>query len=363
MPTQTRKRSLVARVLVGTGVALASGFLLYKYARHKMDEAERERASKRHAKQNIKVRFEQLQKDCFASVSRLLPLASSQLFPIANVESVTTQLQNLRGTKENSNEDAKRVKKELWEDLKIASFTRTLSAIYILNFINILSHVQLNIMGRFTYLASVSPSLEPLSSETQMHFLNFSYFIVHEGMYVYVARVKAAVESVFFGVSVSSELSSEDLAQKIAYIRESVESFVNSTNESGLGEFLLPKVGTEDEMLAQAHGVTLSTAFASNSILRSLVAELRDFVDSLDFGEVMKACLDKSFSLFEAHLKANLFPAEVDAPEPEKITEITSGEVEPKRVKLASTLPAVSRFAGELLAGEQCRTLTVEFHL
>ncbi|KAG0248157.1 peroxin, partial [Linnemannia exigua] len=49
----------------------------------------------------------------------------------------------------------RKTKLELWNELKVMSFTRTVTALYSLTFLTLLTQVQLNLLGRFTYVSSV----------------------------------------------------------------------------------------------------------------------------------------------------------------------------------------------------------------
>ncbi|KAJ3248933.1 peroxin [Chytriomyces hyalinus] len=372
-----RKRSLVGRVLIA-GVAIAGcGFAAFKYAMHKMESSERERAQLRTAKNKLALRFSQLQSDCTSTVSRSLTLVSKQIYPLCDVERITAQLQQMRADPSaySSPEDAKRIKRELWEDLKIASnafyfeymtllhltlrgtgFTRTLAAIYILNLLNCFSHMQLNIIGRHTLLPTISDSVSPIPSETEIQFLSFTYFLLQIGQFELISRVKAAIESEFLGTSVSEDISCGELVAHLVNIRLKVEEI-----EGGFSSFMLPIEGAEDDMLQGVHENANVKAFSQDPILRGMVAELRDLTDSPDFSNVLKQSLDKTFAVLELHLKATLYPSQMPPEQVEKISEITDADAVDKKIKLAHVLPVVSRFSGEVLASSDNKILAVEF--
>ncbi|KAJ3222032.1 peroxin, partial [Chytriomyces hyalinus] len=353
-----RKRSLVGRVLIA-GVAIAGcGFAAFKYTMHKMESSERERAQLRTAKNKLALRFSQLQSDCTSTVSRSLTLVSKQIYPLCDVERITAQLQQMRADPSaySSPEDAKRIKRELWEDLKIASFTRTLAAIYILNILNCFSHMQLNIIGRHTLLPTISDSVSPIPSETEIQFLSFTYFLLQIGQFELISRVKAAIESEFLGTSVSEDISCGELVAHLVNIRSKVEEI-----EGGFSSFMLPIEGAEDDMLQGVHENANVKAFSQDPILRGMVAELRDLTDSPDFSNVLKQSLDKTFAVLELHLKATLYPSQMPPEQVEKISEITDADAVDKKIKLAHVLPVVSRFSGEVLASSDNKILAVEF--
>lgn len=58
----------------------------------------------------------------------------------------------------------KRAKLALWNELKIIAFSRTLTSLYCIVLLTLQTHIQLNLIGRFAYVSSVSS----LASENQM---------------------------------------------------------------------------------------------------------------------------------------------------------------------------------------------------
>ena len=122
----------------------------------------------------------------------------------------------------------KKTKTELWNELKIMSkgsefgktdvgLVRTLTLIYSLSALVLLSTIQFNLLGRQAYVASIL-ALAPESSsgtapavqqirlreessigdlELQRSFLSFSWWLVHRGWRTILSRVGSAVEDIF----------------------------------------------------------------------------------------------------------------------------------------------------------------------
>jgi peroxin-3 len=115
----------------------------------------------------------------------------------------------------------RKTKLELWNELKVMSFTRTVTALYSLTFLTLLTQVQLNLLGRFTYVSSVialsnttdasyrvdSPSVKgslsstagQLDFQTEKKYLTFSYWLLHEGWRRWSEKVRDVVEDVVGG--------------------------------------------------------------------------------------------------------------------------------------------------------------------
>lgn len=97
--------------------------------------------------------------------------------------------------------------------IKLLGFTRSLTSIYSLTLLTLLTHIQLNLLGRFTYVWSVSvlnqsePTIrlqradeEPeggfLDPQTERMFLSASWWLLHRGWRACAERVKKAVDEV-----------------------------------------------------------------------------------------------------------------------------------------------------------------------
>lgn len=115
----------------------------------------------------------------------------------------------------------RKTKLELWNELKIMSFTRTVTALYSLTFLTLLTQVQLNLLGRFTYVSSVialsnttdasyrvdapavkgslSSTAGQLDFQTEKKYLTFSYWLLHEGWRRWSEKVRDVVEDVVGG--------------------------------------------------------------------------------------------------------------------------------------------------------------------
>ncbi|KAG0195697.1 peroxin, partial [Mortierella sp. GBA30] len=135
----------------------------------------------------------------------------------------------------------RRTKLELWNDIKIMSFTRTVTALYSLTFLTLLTQVQLNLLGRFTYVSSVvalsnstdasyrmeSPSTKgSLSStngildfQTEKKYLTFSYWLLHEGWHRWSEKVREVVEDIVGGISLKKALSAKEFSDLVGQIR------------------------------------------------------------------------------------------------------------------------------------------------
>jgi len=169
-------------------------------------------------------------------------------------------------------------KAELWADLKIQTFTRTLTVIYAITFLSLQTHVQLNMLGRAKYVQSVralereeraeegvglvellffggwtqldndeearegNGGWEEVDEDVERKYLTVSWWLLHIGWRELAERVRLAVEEVFNGsvfcylpfgrrleltrfgrVSLKTRLGIDDLRMLINQVRLKVE--------------------------------------------------------------------------------------------------------------------------------------------
>ena len=123
--------------------------------------------------------------------------------------------------------------------------TRTFTLIYILALLNLLTRVQLNLLGRRNYLSSVvslayypghssTISLENREDvnmenaysgdfEANRRYLTFSWWLLHRGWKELADEVEAAVQVVFGPVDPREDVMSEKVSQLTLEIRKRVE--------------------------------------------------------------------------------------------------------------------------------------------
>ncbi|KAG0305848.1 peroxin [Dissophora globulifera] len=262
----------------------------------------------------------------------------------------------------------RRTKLELWNELKIMSFTRTITALYSLTLLTMLTQVQLNLLGRFTYVSSVvalsgttdasyrveSPSTKGsltstnglLDFQTEKKYLTFSYWLLHEGWRRWSEKVRVVVEDVIGGISLKRALGAKEFSNLLGEIRARLEY----TEEDGkrvpvnMREYMLPDEPAEEREVLRAGGVD-EFDLVVDPVLRSLLDETRDFIDSADFSTVLSATLTSTFARFNLALQPTFNPFLLMPPRSinASIEEIEDEEEIDREVPLATLLPLVAR--------------------
>lgn len=161
------------RKFLVVGAMVGGGIFLKKYAEQKFlqwQEREVNQILERSRKQQ---HFESTEKTCNLTIGSVIPQVQTTLSKALDSDSITLLLKNKAPNK-----------KDLWEQLKIISFSRILSYIYSHTMLVVLLRTQVNMLGAYLYVANQNPSnpdLE-LSPELQNHFLSASNFSLSTGM-------------------------------------------------------------------------------------------------------------------------------------------------------------------------------------
>ncbi|KAI8919403.1 Peroxin-3 [Powellomyces hirtus] len=386
------------------GGSVGGGYLLLKYAQWKWTEYNTKRELEQTAKSNVKRRFEQNLQDCTFAVGSLLPTLGENLFTELNVELVTAQLQQSRQakgeTQETPNtatpspppaaeelsdnaaaEKQKKTKMTLWQELKVLSFTRTISSVYLVTLLIVFTHLQLNLLGRFFYLDSVIAfsqvdheqeiqgtvgGRKGVSDETERKYLTFSWYVLNVGWKQCVKKVQAAVEEVIGSMSLKEPVTYDILIDVIGRIREKVEHSDSGSFSASMSAFLLPEEGKEENVL-RAGGCS-DDGFVIDPELKELLNETRDFLESSDFQKVLTSCFDEAFDLLFKQIRPTFFvEGEYKLPK-SVVSEVTDSESatagsstivpEPagpaprgKALPLAGIIPVVSRLVHNVVNG------------
>lgn len=372
-------------IAIGAGV-IGAGYFATQYLLSKLNDARERMSSDRIAKENLRRRFEQNQEDCTFTVLALLPTATTNLLETMNTEKITLEIQQMKGVKNArsaestatppsiadttlteeegkstvslqsdsgvhvsqvalpspstpntdgaqeggqipaSAQKSRRTKRQLWDDLTISSITRAFTLIYTLALLTMLTRVQLNLLGRRSYLSSVislatgsgqsTISLENNDDDNaeqaygndfdiNRKYLTFSWWLLNRGWVDIMNRVEEAVRDVFGHLSPRDLLGFDTFSQLTIEVRKKVEAPAGGSNWLSL---LLPPTDQEAFVLRES-GVLGDSATAETSTdatapspptpiaLRRMLNETSDLIESPTFNHVLTLLLDAGFSV------------------------------------------------------------------
>ena len=292
----------------------------------------------------------------------------------------------------------RRSKAQLWNEIKISSITRACTLIYTLSLLTLLTRIQLNLLGRLSYVSSVvslaqpqngnetnSISLEdhddsnPLSNsgfgndfETNRRYLTFSWFLLHRGYGLILTKVEEAVKEIFGPISPTEQITPARLSDLVLAIRKKVEGPTEQDRYATRWlPYLLPPREDEESVLIESGVLTPPPSSSANSspdaqprnyfntssgTLRNLLDETADLIDSPTFTRIHTMILNALFShLIDTKVAQEAFPPAtaaattsnptVDTPDPlSSSVTVVPIPSEPK-VKLATILAVFTRQA------------------
>ncbi|KAJ4961857.1 hypothetical protein NE237_021767 [Protea cynaroides] len=297
------------KIFVTVGV-LGSGYALYKlYHGHKqrLSDLERELGSERATDELIKAQleahFENIQR---IADSTTLPYSMhylrSRISEELDLSHLTTRLSQ---GKDQPNTLTSLEKLQLWDRLKILSFTRMILSLWAMTMLNLYIRVQVNILGRHLYIdtarglegSHLLEPTDPFDRHSHQEFLGTADYLSSYGMITLISDMQAAASEVLKGKQLRDMFNTSLLHETIVHILDVFmslggpnrwvtylmpENAIAYKHQMGTpSSALLPDVTKLDQLLVETHTVLLSDDF------RNVVSiSLRTVVDALmdDFG-------------------------------------------------------------------------------
>ncbi|KAM0750245.1 hypothetical protein T439DRAFT_326196 [Meredithblackwellia eburnea MCA 4105] len=279
---------------------------------------------------------------------------------------------------------------ELWTDIKILSFTRTITSLYILSLLSLQTHIQLNLLGRTSYITSVITAIPKSSSSTSLAstqesdndleralyalhkqddtvtegiermYLTFTWWLLHRGWIIIGDRVKAAVEEVVGSMALKSTIVYGELPTLLAQIRKLVD-FNEDGTPFDFSPALHPPTLADEILTLSSGGPPAEGSTGSRpSIpppLRNLLNETTEFTSSRDGVLVLYRIVDALFSCLVDKLEGPFKPrvgtssSGSDISDPSQQQGSRFEDVTEKTVKLAALLPTIARQSHLIING------------
>ncbi|KAF2262049.1 Peroxin-3 [Lojkania enalia] len=410
---------------IGAGI-LGAGYLAGQYVLGKLSEARQRMADERIAKENLRRRFEQNQEDCSFTVLAILPTATENILDAIPAEQVLEELQKQKAERlarsvgpseiassappSVADDDGKsltsfqsesyvhasqiadgnggsteeevlstlqtspkpgKTKAQLWNEMKISSISRAFTLLYTLCLLTLLTRIQLNLLGRRNYLASVVSLASPPAEqskiflenhdddnfeqaygndfETNRRYLSLSWWLLHRGCINLMHKVAAAVEEVFGTLNPREEITLEKLSELTLEVRKKVEGATEEERRTYKWlPYLLPSPDQEDYVL-QESGMTNASSSPASPSLRRLIDETSDLIDSPSFTHVLTLLLDSAFShLIDVKIAQLSYKIPPTSASSARVQEIVGADA---KAKVASSLAVFCRQAHSIGSG------------
>uniref|UniRef100_A0A0B6ZMP8 Peroxisomal biogenesis factor 3 n=1 Tax=Arion vulgaris TaxID=1028688 RepID=A0A0B6ZMP8_9EUPU len=174
------------------------------------------------------------------------------------------------------------------------SMTRSLAAVYGTCMLSVMLRVQLNIVGGYLYLDSISPSnghkieaghASTIPQKVQERYLSLVKQFIEQGLVDFISFLKLAVTKEIGYLSLKELITLDNLTSVLDHIRERVECGVDKPTQS-----LYPYLLTSEQVPDIS-----SVPNSEDELLEKLISETRDIVESDDFHTVLKESLDRGY--------------------------------------------------------------------
>lgn len=271
--------------------------------------------------------------------------------------------------------------------------TRAFTLLYTLSLLTLLTRIQLNLLGRRNYLASVVTLASPPPAnqesrislenndddnfeqaygndfETNRRYLSLSWWLLHKGCLNLMEKVRAAVKEVFGTLNPREEITIEQLSELTLEVRKKVEGATEEERRSVPSPpppkslltrphrtckwlpYLLPTPDQEAYVLRES-GMSPSAEPPSpttTTSLRRLIDETSDLVDSPAFTHVLTRLLDAAFShLIDVKISQLAYKIPPVSESTARVQEIVGSDV---KAKVASSLAVFCRQAHNIGSG------------
>ncbi|KAL2613402.1 hypothetical protein R1flu_025094 [Riccia fluitans] len=302
-----RRRLLVAAGVVGAGIGTYY-FVNSMKARAKAREEREERQSailrkeaEDRAEAQLQSHFESIQRiSDSTTLPSVLPHLKTRLFELVNLSGLTEKLMS---GKEDPQILSPREKLQLWQELKILSFTRTVCAMWSVTLLDLLIRTQLNILGRHVYIDTAREMsvvndgdlYKPLSMSCQHKFIAFADYLPHKGIDGLIRDVHTSVESIMKSKPLKEPYRIADLRDVFLHIQQSFQK-----SQGNWVQYVLPEDGVlPDDLAAASSAADAARSSASQSSivedeekLEQLMLETRNVLTSNEFADVLAAGLD-----------------------------------------------------------------------
>lgn len=276
-----------------------------------------------------------------------------------------------------------RSKAELWREVKMLTFTRTLTILYSTTLLSLFTSIQLTLLARSKYVHSImeqereerlrervaaATSISSLlfgggmsalldmenlsdadegeggvSEEVEVKYLTLSWWILHVGWKDIGERVRRGVEEVFENVSLKTKLGTAELHALVGDVRRRVEYEVTFEGRERridfLSSLLPPTTETMQHVLTHG-GIGPWAATHHDAVFTALLDETRSLISSSDFARVLEVGLDNAVAVLFDGVEKNVF---VDST-------VATGSglepwAEPLKLRLAGLLPGLARWS------------------
>ncbi|KAK4414213.1 Peroxisome biogenesis protein 3-2 [Sesamum alatum] len=286
------------KVYVTLGV-FGSGYLLYKLydaRRRKLSDLEKELADERQNEELIKAQiqahFESVQRIADSTtLPHVMHFLESRLAENLDLTHLTERLIQGKGQ---PNTLTMAEKLELWDRLKILSFTKMVSSLWAMNMLSLYIRVQVNILGRHLYIdtarglgsSHLLDEAELIDKNDEQQFLACADYLSNYGLLALISNTEAATMQVLKGKQLKDFFNVTVLHDTIIHI---LENLMIMGSPHHWVNYLMPEDAGVYKYVAasSSSGSDLSNA----TKFELLMGETRSVLSSAEFGNIVDISL------------------------------------------------------------------------
>ncbi|CAI0398489.1 unnamed protein product [Linum tenue] len=278
-----KRKILVSAGVVGTGYCLYKVYNTYK---KQLADLERHLAAEREndelVKAQMQAHFENIQRIAdTATLPHSISYLDSRIAELLDHSFITEALQKGKGQ---TTALTTAEKLELWDKLKIMSFTRMVTSLWAVTLLSLYIRVQVNILGRHLYIdiarglenSFMSEDSDLIDRDDQQNFLAASDYLPHSGLLVLANDIQTAVTEVLKGKQLKDSFDKTALRETVMQI---TDKFISTGSPCRCVDYLMP----EDSTLHKQ--AMMLTKFDH------LMMETREVILSPEFGKVVEVSL------------------------------------------------------------------------
>ncbi|XP_010549092.1 PREDICTED: peroxisome biogenesis protein 3-2 [Tarenaya hassleriana] len=288
------------RIFVTAG-CVGSGYLLYKlYNAHTRrlavleQELAIDRESEEIIKTQMKAHFENIQMIAdTTTLSHAMQYLSDRIREEIDVSNVMESLNKGKGTLPPSE------KLQLWDKLKILSFTRMVLSLWSVTMLSLYIRVQVNILGRHLYIdtarglgsSHLLEDLDLIDRDDEQKFLASADFLSTNGMPGLISDVQAAVTEVLKGKQLRDVYTASVLQETVMQI---LDVFMSSGSPHHWVDYLMTPQETRIGPNPSDNLKEVSSSDVTVTKFDQLMVEAREVLTSTEFTNIVEISL-KSF--------------------------------------------------------------------
>ncbi|CAI0541594.1 unnamed protein product [Linum tenue] len=227
-------------------------------------------------------------------------------------------------------------KLELWDKLKIISFTRMVASLWAVTLLSLYIRVQVNILGRHLYIdiarnlesSFMSDDADLIDRDDQQKYLAGSDYLPHSGLLVLADDIQTAVTEVLQGKKLKDSFDATAVRETVIKI---TDKFISTMSPGRWVDYLMPEDSRLHEQALMVSGG--SDMFPSDlTKFDHLMLETREVILSPEFGRVVEVSLKELVDALVEDLK----------------TQTTEGTLT-SGLPLVKLLPRVAQMSSSLL--------------